>query len=174
MKRLYSIIFLVFLTMSVVAQQRMNFLGQPLGCSLTTFKQRMDAKGYKYKGEEETNIYTFDGVFGGEKVELGVFVTPKSKIVYQVGVSFLSYEYKGYDSAKEKYLLFKKRELIDSFTKKYGNPTITFEAFTFWYFDYGKINISNNVDRNNKNSLFIMYTDYASEEKHDREQESDY
>ena len=27
--------------MSAMAQQRMNFLGQPLGCSLTTFKQRM-------------------------------------------------------------------------------------------------------------------------------------
>ena len=173
MKRTITLLTFVLLTMSAIAQQRMNFLGQPLGCSITTFKQRMAAKGYKYGGEQETNIHYFEGVFGGEDVIIGAVVTPKSKIVYKIAVAFYNYEYYGYDSSKESNLLYKKRQLEESFTKKYGNPSSDDGTYIMWLFDYGAISIGN-AEINDRTQLIIFYTDYIGREKCEREQESDY
>ena len=164
MKRLFTLLTFVLLTMSAIAQQRMNFLGQPLGCSLTTFKQRMASKGYKYIGERETNIHYFDGVFGGENVELGVFVTPKSKIVYEVGVEY------PYNS--KEILDSKKKSLIQSFVKKYGDYSYENGGYTFWVLSGGRICIC--LDDEYIQSLVILYIDKIGEEKCEREKESDY
>lgn len=167
MKRVFSLLLFVFLTMSVVAQQRMNFLGQPLGCSISTFKQRMVGKGFKYKGEVETNIHYFDGVFGGEDVSLGVFVTPKSKIVYRVGVGYTSFS-----DYSDSTLEYRKDRLVNSFIKKYGNYSHKSGNYIYWYFDYGYIAISYKFS--DKLPLTITYTDELGEKQSDREQESDY
>ena len=166
MKRFYFLFF-VFLTMSVVAQQRMNFLGQPLGCSLATFKQRMVAKGYKYKGEVETNIHYFDGVFGGEDVTVGAFVTPKSKIVYEIAVV-----YNNFLNSSKSDLDFKKELLINSFIKKYGYYTKEYSAYTEWQFDYGSIAIQ--VKYMSEHPIIIFYNDDIGNEKYKRERELDY
>lgn len=167
MKRLFTLLTFVLLTMSAIAQQRMNFLGQPLGCSITTFKQRMASKGYKYDGEHMPNIHSFNGVFGGDQVHLAAYVTPKSKIVYEVGVVYLDY----YSSNSKESMEFKKNSLIQSFVKKYGNYSEK-DIYTFWLFSYGRISIS--LDYENILPLRIFYTDKLGEEMCEREQESDY
>lgn len=167
MKRLSIILAFVLLTMSVVAQQRMNFLGQPLGCSLSTFKQRMAAKGYKYKGEIETNIHYFDGVFGGDDVTVGAIVTPKSKTVVEVAVVYTNL------SSYSKSTLEYKRELLEtSFINKYGNYIDKNDVYTEWDFDYGFIMLKFNSDKTPH--LTIWYDDNLGEELYEREQESDY
>ena len=163
MKRVFSLLLFVFLTMSVVAQQRMNFLGQPLGCSLATFKQRMVAKGYKYKGEVETNIHYFDGVFGGDNVTIGAIVTPNSKTVYKVLVGYTNVS--GYSKSK-------KDLLVKSFVNKYGDYDTEDDRYTCWYFDYGRITIDYQYYRTPP--ITIMYVDELGEDKSDREAESDY
>lgn len=168
MKRVFSLLLFVFLTMSVVAQQRMNFLGQPLGCSLATFKQRMVTKGYKYKGEVETNIHYFDGVFGGDDVTVGACVTPKSNTVFEIAVVYI--KYKSYSPKID--LENKKKSLIRSFVKKYGDYDSEDDVYTGWSFDYGYIVIE--LDYNRNTPLTIWYNDYLAEEKYKREQESDY
>lgn len=168
MKRLFTLLAFVLLTMSVVAQQRMHFLGQPLGCSLATFKQRMASKGYKYLGEQETNVHYFDGVFGGDGVTVGAFVTPKSKIVYSTAVGLK--DYNSYDS--KSILDIKKNSLINSFIKKYGNYSYESGIYTIWDFNYGYISIS--VDYSDKKPFVIWYRDKLGIEMNEREQESDY
>lgn len=167
MKRVFSLLLFGFLTMSVVAQQRMNFLGQPLGCSLATFKQRMVAKGYKYKGEAETNIHYFDGVFGGDDVTVGAFVTPKSNTVYEIAVVYTSFI-----NRSKRDLDYKKIFLIKSFIKKYGDYDSEDDVYTVWSFDYGYIAIKLKYD--DPAPLVIWYKDDLGQEKYNREQESDY
>ncbi len=167
MKRVFSLLLFVFLTMSVVAQQRMNFLGKPLGCSISTFKQRMVAKGYKYKGEIETNIYYFDGVFGGDDVTIGACVSPKSKTVYRIAVV-----YTNISDYSRKDIDIKKELLKTSFINKYGFYPIEDDEFTSWYFDYGTIHIKTEYSGSTK--IIIWYCDSLAEEKYKREQESDY
>lgn len=172
MKRLFTLLTFVLLAMSAIAQQRMNFLGQPLGCSLATFKQRMVAKGFKYQGEVESNIHCFDGVFGGEDASIGAVVTPKSKTVYTVVVIFLNYSN---DSSNRTSLNFKNSSLVDSFTNKYGEHTenvFNNESYTSWYLSYGHISIA--IQNNFEHPLRLYYTDNVADEKNKREQESDY
>lgn len=168
MKRVFTLLTFMLLTMFVVAQQRMNFLGQPLGCSWTTFKQRMVSKGYKYLGEVETNIHYFDGVFGGDDVTIGAIVTSKSKTVYNIAVVFD--EYHSYNSKKT--LDLKKNSLIKSFIKKYGNNFFEYGIYTRWIFNYGVITIQ--YDISDKTPIIIWYCDKLGEEKSEKEQESDY
>ena len=167
MKRVFSLLLFVFLTMSVVAQQRMNFLGQPLGCSLATFKQRMVTKGYKYKGEVETNIHYFDGVFGGDGVTACALVTPKSKTVYEVAVVYTDIS----DYSKSD-LDYKKESLVMSFIKKYGDYSIENDIYTKWFYNYGTIIIQ--YKYNSKTPLIIWYDDELGEKKRESESESDY
>lgn len=168
MKRIITLLTFVLLTMSLVAQQRMHFLGQPLGCSLATFKQRMASKGYKYKGEEETNIHCFSGVFGGDDVTVGVCVTPKSKTVYMVMVNYNNFR----SNSSKSTLDFKKNSLIQSFIKKYGNYTGEDDIFTYWLFDYGRISLG--LDYNERYPIMLFYIDELGEKKYDTEIESDY
>lgn len=168
MKRIITLLTFVLLTMSVVAQQRMHFLGQPLGCSLATFKQRMASRGYKYKGEVETNVHYFDGVFGGDDVTIGAFVTPKSKIVSTVTVVLINY--KSYHSKSS--IESKKNLLIQSYSKKYGDYLTSSDTYYFWEFDYGYISIQ--VDYSGTYPIYIFYRDKIGDEIFERELESDY
>lgn len=168
MKRIFTLLTFVLLTISVTAQQRMNFLGQPLGCSLTTFKQRMASKGYKYEGEYVPNIHTFNGVFGGDKVHLAAFVTPKSKIVYEVSVAYLDY----YSNNSKETMEYKKNSLIQSFIKKYGNYFSNDGEYTHWLLSSGSISIS--LDYKFTPPLRIFYKDKLGAEMCTREQELDY
>lgn len=168
MKRLFTLLTFVLLTMSAIAQQRMNFLGQPLGCSLATFKQRMAAKGYRYDGEKESNIHYFRGKFGGEDVYACAMVSAKSKIVSSVAVTFLSYD----SSTPRSTIKLKKRFLLESYMKKYGNDIMADEVCTFLYVDYGFIIIREDYDANYP--LSVWYYDNLAEEKAKREEESDY
>ncbi len=167
MKRLLTLLTFVLLTMSAIAQQRMNFLGQPLGCSLATFKQRMAAKGYRYKGEQETNIHYFEGVFGGDNAIIGACVTPRSKTVYETIVV-----YTDFINRSKSDLDYKKKLLVDSFIKKYGHYTYEYEVYTDWWFDYGTITIQ--LDYNSDSPILIFYKDSLGIDKYKREQESDY
>ena len=165
MKRQFTLLTFVLLTMSAIAQQRMNFLGQPLGCSITTFKQRMASKGYKYIREKETNTYSFKGVFGGDNVYVAALITPKSKIVYGVGVAYADYHSK-------KNWDYKKRTLIESFNKKYGNYFSDNGTYSHWFLNNGSISIA--LDYEDSHPLRIYYMDKLGEKMRTREQESDY
>lgn len=173
MKR-FLIIFSLMLTASLAMAQHMQFLNNPLGCSLTTFKQRMIEKGYKFNGEVEPNIYEFEGRFGGDKVAVGAFVTPKSKIVYEVAVFYD--DYYANNSPKSIESQNRKREFLEeSFVKKYGDYTVKSENYTTWFFDNGEISIGVGTGfTEDGNPLVVWYSDEESKQKNQLEREEDY
>ena len=174
MKR-YFVLTIMYLCFIPIMAQHMNFLGKPLGCSINTFKQRMVERGYKSNGEVEPTAYSFDGVFGGDRVLVAAYVTPKSNIVYSVGVFYLDYTSKSYDESSLNSQMDKFESLISSFTKKYGDISRKGNKFVIWELEYGDIiiNIPGDDEDISKN-LIVWYNDEQSTKLRDEERESDY
>ncbi len=102
MKKIYTIVCVIISFQSLLLAQNnsstLNFMGIPLGISITEFKQKMLSKGFKYNAEESNSIvysdmYLFKGRFAGENVGVSVSVTPHSRIVYSVNVRFIDYNH---------------------------------------------------------------------------------
>ena len=176
MKKLILLLAILSFSLNALAQ-RMNFLGQPLGCSLNTFKQRMINKGYKYQGEVEKNIYYFDGSFGGDNVLVGACVTPKTKTVYEIIVYFNQFESYSFNDASIDRQEWKFNKLVDAYMSKYGNPSIhNFDKKLYsWNYEYGYISIYiGEEDLSGKRALCVFYNDFKAAELNEKECESDY
>ena len=174
MKKILIVIVLLLGSITMMAQH-MNFLGKPLGCDINTFKQRMAQKGYKSIGETEANIYSFNGIFGGDEVEVCACVTPKSKIVFQIIIVYKSFVSHKYDASSVSTQDFKFNELTKAFSKKYGEPKATNKKFSFWELPTGTITIIKTGEEEDiTRNLLVSYEDEASDTINNNESESDY
>ncbi len=174
MKKLLIFTVLLFGSITLMAQH-INFLGKPLGCSISTFKQRMTEKGYKCNGEVEPTVYSFDGVFGGDQVLVAAYLTQKSHIVYSVGVFYTNYRSFSYDDNSKSDQRFKYYKLIESFIKKYGEPDLTNDEFVQWNQEFGEILIIiNGNESDSYRNLIVWYQDKEGGKKRIEENESDY
>ena len=174
MKKILFILLSFFFTLSLMAQH-ISFLGKPIGCDITEFKQRMIARNYVSNGEVENGVYSFNGMFGGYNTLIAAYLTSKSKVVYSVGVfykDFTSNEY--YDNSletqKNQYNL-----INDALINKYGIPSSTKDLFSLWDVEYGEIILTvNPPDKYGNRQLILWYRDYDGLKKRDEENASDY
>ncbi|WP_303331133.1 hypothetical protein [Bacteroides acidifaciens] len=115
MKKILSTLMLLFATICVMAQEHLSFKGIPIEGSMTSFCQKLKAKGLTQVGTDN-NITMFVGDFTGRQASIGVGATDDGKNVHSVVVLFdSSDEWKNlvntYDYYKELY------------TRKYGKPS---------------------------------------------------
>jgi hypothetical protein len=88
MKRFLSFFVMLVLTLGAMAQtQHMKFMGIPLNGSISTFHQKLVAKGYKpdveYNKTSPVGRRVFTGTFFGEKADIYVYYNTETKVVYR-------------------------------------------------------------------------------------------
>lgn len=115
MKRISVILIASLATICVMAQEHLSFKGIPIEGSMTTFCQKLKAKGLTKIGTDN-NVTLFTGDFTGRQATIGVGATDDGKSVHSVVVFFdPNSEWNNlvntYDYYKELY------------TRKYGKPS---------------------------------------------------
>ena len=119
MKRISVTLMLLFAVICVMAQEHLSFKGIPIEGSMTTFCQKLKAKGFTSIGRDN-NITLFTGDFTGRKATVGVTATDDGKNVFAVIVFF--------DPSGEWNTLVNTYDYYkDLYTRKYGEPTISKE-----------------------------------------------
>ena len=119
MKKIVTILTVLFATISMMAQEHLLFKGIPIEGSMTEFCQKLKAKGFTSIGQEN-NITLFTGDFTGREATVGVTATDDGKNVFAVVVLFNpSGEW---NTLVNTYDYYK-----DLYTRKYGKPTISKE-----------------------------------------------
>lgn len=119
MKRISVTLMLLFAVICVMAQEHLSFKGLPIEGSMTTFCQKLKAKGFTSIGRDN-NITLFTGDFTGRKATVGVTATDDGKNVFAVIVFFNPSE--EWNTLVNTYNYYK-----DLYTRKYGEPTISKE-----------------------------------------------
>lgn len=111
------IVILCFLIVAVVsnAQEHLSFKGIPIEGSITTFCQKLKAKGFVQLGSEN-NIRLFKGDFTGRTATVGVVASDNGKDVFTVAVFFD--ESDSWNTLVSTYEHYK-----DLYIEKYGQPT---------------------------------------------------
>lgn len=128
MKKSFWVILCCFFSCALYAQEKhLEFKGTPLNGTLTSFVQKMKTKGYKTILTQD-NAVVMEGEFIGKKANIFILATPKTKIVWKVGVN-LEKEI-SWSSLKSEY-----RKIKDSYIKKYGKPLHSFERFDEPYYE---------------------------------------
>lgn len=119
MKRISATLMLLFAAICVMAQEHLSFKGIPIEGSMTSFCQKLKAKGFTSIGSDN-NITLFTGDFTGRKATVGVTATDDGKNVFAVVVFFdPSGEWNTLVSTYDYYK--------DLYTRKYGEPTFSKE-----------------------------------------------
>ena len=119
MKKIIFTLTLLFVAISIMAQEHLSFKGIPIEGSMTEFCQKLKSKGFTSIGCEN-NITLFSGDFTGREVTVGVTATDDGKNVFAVVVLF--------DPSKEWNELVNTYDYYkDLYTRKYGKPTISKE-----------------------------------------------
>lgn len=119
MKRISTTLMLLLAAICVMAQEHLSFKGIPIEGSMTTFCQKLKAKGFTSIGRDN-NITLFTGDFTGRKATVGVTATDDGKNVFAVVVLF--------DPSGEWNTLVNTYDYYKNlYTRKYGDPTISKE-----------------------------------------------
>lgn len=156
------------------AVTRQDFLGIQMGGNISTFKSSLVRKGYKYDylGEWPTT-YRFTGSFNNKDCVILVEVTPKTRLVYRVTVSFTNYNLSRTYLDKI-YAEFDR--MAEVMTNKYGKPdedarNQSYNKHCLWY----KKNTKNYMSLNlgTATSLQIDYVDAKTEQKAYNEGDAD-
>jgi len=128
MKKSVWVILCCLFSYALYAQEKhLEFKGTPLNGTLTSFVQKMKTKGYKTILTQD-NAVVMGGEFIGKKANIYILATPKTKIVWKVGVN-LEKEI-SWSSLKSEY-----RKIKESYIKKYGKPLHSFERFDEPYYE---------------------------------------
>ena len=110
---------LLCVTFYTNAQDHLTFKGIPIEGSMTTFCQKLKAKGFTQMGKDK-NITLFTGDFTGRQATIGVGASDDGKNVFSVVVLF--------DPSKEWNSLVSTYDYYkDLYTRKYGEPAISKE-----------------------------------------------
>lgn len=119
MKKIFIILTMIFAVINIMAQEHLSFKGIPIEGSMTTFCQKLKAKGFTSIGRDN-NITMFTGDFTGRKATVGVTATDDGKNVFAV-IAF-------FDPSGEWNTLVNTYDYYkDLYTRKYGDPTVSKE-----------------------------------------------
>lgn len=119
MRKLLITLTMLFAVINIMAQEHLSFMGIPIEGSLTTFCQKLKAKGFNSVGSDN-NFQSFTGNFTGRTATVGVKATDDGKDVCAVGVLF--------ESSGEWNTLVNTYDYYKNlYTRKYGQPTISEE-----------------------------------------------
>ncbi len=119
MKKIFTILTMFFAFINIMAQEHLSFKGIPIEGSMTTFCQKLKAKGFTSIGRDN-NITMFTGDFTGRKASVGVTATDDGKNVFAVVVFF--------DPSSEWNTLVNTYDYYKNlYTRKYGDPTFSKE-----------------------------------------------
>lgn len=120
MKRIFIILTMLFAIINIMAQEHLSFKGVPIEGSMTTFCQKLKAKGFTLIGRDN-NITMFTGDFTGRNATVGVSATDDGRNVFAVVVFF--------DPSGEWNTLVNTYDYYkDLYTRKYGSPTVSKES----------------------------------------------
>lgn len=90
MKKLITIIFCLLVSITINAQEHLEFMGVPMKGNITEFMKKLKRKGFK-----EVDFYgkrwglfggSMKGVFNGEERIIDIYVTPITQTPYRVSV----------------------------------------------------------------------------------------
>ena len=119
MKKILITLFVLFITINMMAQEHLSFKGIPIEGSMTEFCKKLRAEGFTPIGKKN-NLSCFSGIFTGNEAMVGVAATDDGKNVLRVVVLF---ESSGeWNNLVANYYYYK-----DLYTRKYGTPTISRE-----------------------------------------------
>lgn len=119
MKKILITLFVLFITINMMAQEHLSFKGIPIEGSMTEFCKKLRAEGFTPIGKKN-NLSCFSGIFTGNEATVGVAATDDGKNVLAVVVLF---ESSGeWNDLVDTYDYYK-----DLYTRKYGTPTISRE-----------------------------------------------
>lgn len=120
MKKIILTLIAISITLCNMAQEHLSFKGIPIEGSMTSFCQKLKAKGFTQIGRDN-NVTLFIGDFTGKKSTVGVVAGDDGKNVFGVTVIF--------DASKEWNTLINTYNYYkDLYSRKYGVPSITKET----------------------------------------------
>ena len=120
MRKIVATITLFFAVINMVAQEHLSFKGIPIEGSMTSFCQKLKAKGFTSIGRDN-NLTLFTGDFTGRNATIGVTATDDGKDVFAV---FVLFDPSGeWNTLVNTYDYYK-----DLYTRKYGRPSISKET----------------------------------------------
>lgn len=126
MKKIFGLMLLCAISISVSAQEHLTFKGVPMNGHITTFVSKLKSLGFKEVASADY-FALVEGEFGGNECQVAIFGSKKSKVVHKVAV--ILDESSSWYSLKSKYNEYK--ELL---TSKYGKGT-SFEFFSDPYYE---------------------------------------
>lgn len=115
MKKILILLFLCCFAICGLAQEHLSFKGIPITGSMTSFCQKLKAKGFTQIGSDG-NVRLFKGDFTGRQATVGVIAADNGQDVFAVGVIFD--ETDSWNTLVSTYEHYK-----DLYIEKYGNPT---------------------------------------------------
>ncbi len=119
MRKLLVTLTMLFAVINIMAQEHLSFMGIPIEGSMTTFCQKLKAKGFNSVGSVDNN-QSFTGNFTGRTATVYVQATDDGKDVCAVGVFF--------EPSGEWNVLVNTYDYYKNlYTRKYGQPTISEE-----------------------------------------------
>lgn len=164
-----GIILLALMLTSVICySQHFKFMGIPIDGSLENFDSILKSKGFvasKRYGKEDTSLYKFyDGIFAGYNVNVVVFATPKSNIVYSVTVI------RSVDNEKQANEMC--QYIQKTIEEKYevNKKIVQSENSTRYEVGYGDIVVNYSA---NENRVYVMYFDIENNKKDQDEKKND-
>ncbi len=174
MKRLFIVFFLSLFTVSVLAQQHLQFMGIPLNGTINQFQQKLQAKGVRYDRQDSaiTPVGTrvFKGTFAGYAAKIAVYYDETTKQVYAA---------KAYiDIVTEDRANSIATDFEQSIKTKYGDCLLIDDDDTYYILDstkqqvLGFITIYIRQDESYINypynySVHIQYNDFLNTNEHD-------
>lgn len=119
MKKFLLTLTLFFAVINIMAQEHLYFKGIPIEGSMSSFCQKLKAKGFSFISRDD-NLTLFTGDFTGRNATVGVTATDDGKDVFAVVVVF--------DPSGEWNTLVNTYDYYKNlYTRKYGKPTISKE-----------------------------------------------
>jgi len=115
MKQILITICALFAAIISNAQEHLSFKGIPIDGSISTFCQKLEAKGFIQLGYED-NVWLFKGDFTGRNAIVGVVAADNGEDVF--GVTLIFDKSDSWNSLVSTYSYYK-----DLYIEKYGQPT---------------------------------------------------
>lgn len=119
MRKFLATLSFLCVVINIIAQEHLSFKGIPIEGSMSSFCQKLKAKGFTPIGSDN-NVSLFVGDFTGRNTTIGVSATDDGKDVFGVVVLFdPSGEWKTLVNTYDYYK--------DLYTRKYGKPSVSRE-----------------------------------------------
>jgi len=127
MKKIFTLFAIMFFSLSLLAQEHLDFRGVPIDGQLDDFVVKMESMGYTVK-KRDGNIVIMEGQFTNRDAELWIVSSNQTKTVWKVIVDFSKSS--SWSSLKNSYFEYK-----DLYIKKYGSNNKSYEFFSKPYYE---------------------------------------